>query len=57
MADVVQSQVFLADLEDFAAMNEVYGTYFPQAPPARATVQVARLPREARVEIMVTAAR
>lgn len=57
MDDVVQAQVFLADLGDFAAMNAVYGTYFGDAPPARATVQVARLPRDARVEILLTAAR
>ena len=55
--DVVQSQVFLADLNDYAAMNEVYATYFTENPPARAAVQVARLPLDARVEIMVTAAR
>jgi 2-iminobutanoate/2-iminopropanoate deaminase len=53
----VQTQVFLADFDDFAAMNTVYGSYFPDNPPARATVQVSRLPREARVEIMVTAAK
>jgi 2-iminobutanoate/2-iminopropanoate deaminase len=57
MTDVVQTQVFLADFDDFAAMNTVYGSYFPDNPPARATVQVSRLPREARVEIMVTAAK
>ena len=57
IANVASVNVYLTKAEDFAAMNEVYGTYFPQAPPARATVQVARLPREARVEIMVTAAR
>ncbi len=57
MADVVQAQVFLADLADYAAMNEVYGAYFGEAPPARAAVQVARLPRDARVEIMMTAAK
>lgn len=52
---VVQSQVFLADLDEFAAMNQVYGEFFPRDPPARATVEAARLPRDARVEIMVTA--
>ncbi|MFQ5571120.1 MAG: RidA family protein [Rhodothermales bacterium] len=57
MADVVQAQVFLADLNDFGAMNDVYGTYFGEAPPARAAVQVARVPRDARVEIMMTAAK
>ena len=53
--DVVRTTVFLADLNDFAAMNEVYGQYFPQPYPARATVQVARLPKDARVEIDVIA--
>ena len=53
---VVRTTVFLADLGDFAAMNEVYGTFFREPYPARATVQVARLPREARLEIDVIAA-
>ena len=53
--DVVRTTVFLADLNDFAAMNEVYGTYFSEPYPARATVQVARLPKDARVEIDVIA--
>ncbi len=48
---VVKTTVFLADMNDFAAMNEVYGTYFDTNKPARATVQAARLPRDARVEI------
>jgi len=52
---VVKSTVFLLDLADFAAMNEVYATYFPHAPPARSTIQVARLPRDARVEIEIVA--
>ncbi|OFV91623.1 MAG: hypothetical protein A3G76_09040 [Acidobacteria bacterium RIFCSPLOWO2_12_FULL_65_11] len=52
---VVRTTVFLADMNDFAAMNEVYGTYFTEPYPARATVQVARLPRDARVEIDVVA--
>jgi 2-iminobutanoate/2-iminopropanoate deaminase len=52
---VVRTTVFLADMNDFAAMNEVYGTYFDQPYPARATVQVSRLPRDARVEIDVIA--
>jgi 2-iminobutanoate/2-iminopropanoate deaminase len=52
---VVKTTVFLADMEDFAAMNEVYGRYFAENPPARATVQAARLPRDARVEIEVVA--
>jgi 2-iminobutanoate/2-iminopropanoate deaminase len=54
-ADVVRTTVFLADMNDFAAMNEVYGQYFSEPYPARATVQVARLPKEARVEIDVIA--
>jgi 2-iminobutanoate/2-iminopropanoate deaminase len=48
---VVKTTVFLAALEDFTAMNEVYGRFFPEQPPARATVQAARLPRDAKVEI------
>jgi 2-iminobutanoate/2-iminopropanoate deaminase len=48
---VVKTTVFLADMNDFAAMNEVYGRYFSEQPPARATVEAARLPRDARVEI------
>ena len=48
---VVRTTVYLADMNDFAAMNEVYGTYFSYPAPARATVQAARLPRDARVEI------
>jgi len=56
-ADVVQAQVFLADLEDYAAVNAVYAEYFPERAPARAAVQVARLPLDARVEILMTAQR
>jgi 2-iminobutanoate/2-iminopropanoate deaminase len=48
---VVRTTVYLADMNDFAAMNEVYGTYFSSPAPARATVQAARLPKDARVEI------
>lgn len=51
LADVVKTTVFLADMNDFAEMNEVYGRYFSENKPARATVQAARLPRDARVEI------
>jgi len=51
LAHVVKTTVYLADLGDFAKMNEVYARYFGERPPARATVQVARLPRDARVEI------
>ena len=54
--DVVKTTVFLVDLGDFAKMNEVYGRRFPASPPARSTVQVAALPRGARVEIEVLAA-
>ena len=50
-ADVVRTTVFLADMNDFTAVNDVYGTYFSAPYPARATVQVARLPKDARVEI------
>jgi len=52
---VVRTTVFLADMNDFARMNEVYGTYFSTPAPARATVQVARLPKDARIEIDVIA--
>jgi 2-iminobutanoate/2-iminopropanoate deaminase len=51
LAQVVKTTVYLTDLADFARMNEVYGRYFTANPPARATVQVAGLPRGARVEI------
>lgn len=54
--DVVKTSVFLADMEDFAAMNMEYARYFLQQPPARACVQVARLPKDALVEIEVVAA-
>lgn len=52
---VVKTTVYLADMSDFAAMNEVYGRHFRERPPARSTVQAARLPRDARVEIDVIA--
>ena len=52
---VVKTTVFLKDMGDFAAMNEVYGRYFASAPPARSTVEVARLPKDVRVEIDVIA--
>ncbi|MGH9899109.1 MAG: RidA family protein [Pyrinomonadaceae bacterium] len=48
---VVKTTVFLKDMNEFAAMNEVYGKYFSVDPPARSTVEVARLPRDARIEI------
>ena len=53
--DVVKTTVFLADMTDFAAMNEVYGQHFGTNPPARATIEASRLPRGARVEIEVVA--
>lgn len=51
MADVVKTTVFLKNIDDFAAMNEVYGSYFLTDPPARATVEVSRLPKDVAVEI------
>jgi 2-iminobutanoate/2-iminopropanoate deaminase len=55
-ADVVKTTVYLADMQEFQAMNEVYGRHFPDAPPARTTIAVAGLPRGARVEIEAVAA-
>ncbi len=55
MHHVVKTTVFLKDINDFAAMNEVYAKFFALAPPARSTVQVARLPKDALVEIEVIA--
>ncbi|HET9263476.1 MAG TPA: RidA family protein [Vicinamibacterales bacterium] len=54
--NVVRTTVYLADMNDFPAMNAVYGTYFSSPAPARATVQAARLPKDARVEIDLIAA-
>jgi 2-iminobutanoate/2-iminopropanoate deaminase len=51
LSQVIKTTVFLADMNDFTAMNEVYGRFFAEQPPARATVQAARLPRDAKVEI------
>ena len=51
LGSVVKTTVFLADMNDFAAMNDVYGKFFSENKPARATVQAARLPRDAKVEI------
>jgi 2-iminobutanoate/2-iminopropanoate deaminase len=48
---VVKTTVFLADLNDFGDMNEIYGSFFGETPPARSTVEVARLPRDVRIEI------
>ncbi|MHC4944119.1 MAG: RidA family protein [Planctomycetota bacterium] len=53
--DVVQAQVFLKDLNDYAVVNEIYAQYFSEHPPARAAVQVARLPRDVSIEIMCVA--
>jgi 2-iminobutanoate/2-iminopropanoate deaminase len=55
LGKAVKTTVFLKDMNDFAAMNEVYGRHFKTAPPARATVEVARLPRDVKVEIEVIA--
>jgi len=55
LASVVKTTVFLRDLNDFGAMNEIYGSYFQEDPPARSTVQVAKLPRDGAVEIEVVA--
>ena len=53
--DVVESQVFLSDLNHYSAMNAVYSKYFEESPPARAVVEAARIPRDALVEIMMVA--
>jgi 2-iminobutanoate/2-iminopropanoate deaminase len=55
LQQVIKTTVYLADMQDFVAMNEVYATFFGAEPPARSTVQAARLPRDARVEIDVVA--
>jgi 2-iminobutanoate/2-iminopropanoate deaminase len=55
LQNIVKTTVFLKDMNDFAAMNEVYARFFVIAPPARSTVQVARLPKDASVEIEVIA--
>ena len=52
---VVRCTVFLADMDDFTAMNEVYGRFFPENPPARAAVEVSRLPKNVGVEIAAVA--
>jgi 2-iminobutanoate/2-iminopropanoate deaminase len=54
--NVLRTTVYLADMNDFAIVNEIYGTYFSSPAPARATVQAARLPKDARVEIDLIAA-
>jgi len=55
LGKAVKTTVFLADMNDFQAMNGVYATYFPDPAPARSTIQVARLPRDAKVEIELVA--
>jgi 2-iminobutanoate/2-iminopropanoate deaminase len=57
LSHVVRTTVYLVDLGEFAAMNEVYSRHFPEEPPARATVQISALPKGARIEIDVIAAR
>jgi 2-iminobutanoate/2-iminopropanoate deaminase len=56
MNSVLKTTVYLVDMSEFARMNEVYARYFPSDPPARATIQAARLPRDVRIEIDVIAA-
>jgi len=53
LKNVLKSTVFLKDMNDFAKFNEIYGRYFPESPPARETVQVAKLPRDAAIEISI----
>ena len=55
--DVVATTLYLADLKDFEAVNRAYGSYFPSSPPARSTVQVAGLPRGAKIEVAAIASR
>lgn len=55
LAEVVKATVYLADLNDFARMNAVYAQYFPEPYPARAAFQVARLPRDVKIEVEVIA--
>lgn len=57
LSSIVSTTVYLSDLDDFADFNAAYAEFFPTAPPARATVQVARLPRDAKVEIAAIAVR
>jgi len=54
---VVKTTIFLTDMKDFSTVNEIYGRFFPQYPPARSTVAVAALPKNAKVEVEVTAHR
>lgn len=55
LADVIKTTVYLANMDDFAAMNEIYATFFPESPPARTTIQAARLPLNFAVEIEAVA--
>lgn len=55
LSDVVKSQVFLDDMNDYGAFNDIYIEYFPENPPARAVVEVSRIPLDAKLEIMITA--
>lgn len=55
--DVVQAQVFLKDLDDYSLVNGIYAEYFSDSPPARMALEVARIPRDARIEVMMTAVR
>ena len=57
MSDVVKTTIYLKNIGDFASVNEVYGSYFPAYPPARATVEVSRLPKDVALEIDFIAAR
>ena len=56
-SDIVKTTIFLSNMDDFAAVNEAYGAFFDEAPPARSTVEVARLPRDVAVEIETIATR
>ncbi|ADB62970.1 endoribonuclease L-PSP (plasmid) [Haloterrigena turkmenica DSM 5511] len=57
LEDVLKTTVFLADIDDFDAMNEVYGSYFDESPPARSAIEVGNLPKNVSVEIEAVAAR
>lgn len=55
--DIVKTTIFLSNMNDFGAVNEAYGAFFEEAPPARSTIEVARLPRDVAVEIETIATR
>ena len=57
MENIIKTTVFLKDMNDFAAMNEAYAAFFPAEPPARSAVEVARLPKDAKIEIEAIAVR